>query len=170
MGRRIVVTTLLGAVVACGHKEPPASQVPEPPVITNPPEPERTTNPPAPEPQPLSTHDLTRFTRVLNGKDAEERRILRRSDGTCYVNLPLPLSEGPPISFRPPPQQDTPCPPHMSDPSWDACAGTVQATEDLSECACLVMGNPPPPPRRLASCPTAETPPGTDPATPDPEP
>ncbi|MCB9685736.1 MAG: hypothetical protein H6735_11910 [Alphaproteobacteria bacterium] len=163
MGRRIVVTTLLGAAVACGHKDPPASPTPEPPVIANPPPPEPMVgNPPAPEPppepQPLSTHDLTRFTRVLNGKDAEERRILRRSDGTCYVNLPLPPAEGPPISFRPPPQQDTACPPHMSDASWDACLGTVQATEDLSECACLVMGNPPPPPRRLDACPTAATP------------
>jgi hypothetical protein len=100
---------------------------------------------------------------VLNGADAD-RRVFRAPDGTCYVNLPLPATEGPPVSFRPPPTEKVTCPVHMTDPSWEGCAfGTVTADEARSACVCMVMGNPPPPPRRLPSCPTSVVP-GSEPA------
>jgi hypothetical protein len=42
----------------------------------------------------------------------------------------------------------------MTDPSWAECAfGTVSATDDGTSCICAVMGNPPPPPRALSTCP-----------------
>jgi hypothetical protein len=142
---RIVVVTSLGLSLGAGCAErvvanPPPLPVAPPPVT------------PPPAVPPPGTHDHTRFTVVLNGADASDRRVYKSPDGSCYV---VGAWVGPPpTSYVPPPTEATPCPPHM-DATWTACAfGTVQAVEDGSECLCAVTGNPPAPPRVVA-CPTA---------------
>ncbi|MDG1478201.1 MAG: hypothetical protein P8R54_01355 [Myxococcota bacterium] len=86
---------------------------------------------------------------LLNPKDASERTIFLSSDGErCYVELPFPSGvQVPPGSA--PPHATVTCPPLMSDPAWLACpAGTIQLAEEPADaCLCMVMGNPPPPPR-----------------------
>ncbi len=146
MARRRVVVTFLGTLAACsgGSKAPPV-----PPA------------PPDPAPEPATTappgeHDRARFTRVLNPDHPEHGRIYRAADGTCFVHLPPEPSDGPPISFRPPPRGPVECPAPMTDPSWEVCAGgTLTATEQGDACLCAVMGNPPPPPRPV-DCPKAK--------------
>src|SRR5688500_1820901 len=122
--RRTVVVTFLGTLGACSGKTD------EPVTTMNP--------PPVPQPQPLpqpppepAVIDRAAFTRVLNADHAEHGRIFRKQEPVCYVNLPFPPQEGPPVSFRPPPTVDVPCPPSMTDPAWAECAyGTVSANED----------------------------------------
>ena len=165
--RRTVVVTVLGTLAACSgksSKEEPVTTMNPPPV----PAPVPAPAPPPPPVEPASVPlpgeirttpsdgewDRTRFTQVLNADDPAHGRIFRRKDPVCYVHLPFPPQEGPPVSFRPPPTQDVACPPSMTDPSWAECAfGTVMASDDGSACFCAVMGNPPPPPRALSTCP-----------------
>ena len=133
--RRTVVVTFLGTLAACGKGNP------DPGPVTHP-------EPPAPAPPPAGAPDPTTATRPLNAQHPEHGRIFRKQDATCYVHLPFPPEEGPPVSFRPPPMQDVPCPPSMTDPAWSECAyGSILANDDASACICTVMGNPPPPPR-----------------------
>jgi hypothetical protein len=175
---RPVVVTILGTLAACsggGQKPLPGN----PPMPTTQPAPDQDDEtaegdeeegipeagaddgaaeetsgdtPGAPEPP----GDLTRFTRVLNPQHAEHGRIYRGSDATCYVRLPFPEGQGPPVSFRPPPTEPVDCPEVLADASWESCVhGTVLADADATECRCTVLGNPPPPPR-LIPCPKHE--------------
>jgi hypothetical protein len=149
--RRTVVVTVLGSLAACSgkNKEEPVTTMNPPPV-----EPAPAPAPPAEPPlETLVIHDFSKG-KVLNADDPTHGRIYRRAEPVCYVHLPFPPQEGPPLSFRPPPTEDIACPPSMTDPSWSECAfGTVTATEDGAACSCAVMGNPPPPPRLLSTCP-----------------
>lgn len=156
--RRAVVVTVLGTLGGCGSKTPTAT--PEPVISSNPPPPEvlePSPEPVAPTTAPPGEHDRTRFTTVLNAQHPEHGRIYRGRDGGCYVNLPFPPDEGPPVSFRPPPTEAVVCPTSMADAGWLECAhGTVlAAVDDPAACLCAVMGNPPPPPRPIA-CPKQE--------------
>jgi hypothetical protein len=155
VGSRVVVTGLF-TLAACGTR---GTGVP-PDVIGNPPAPEAPApeiTPPPPLPQPPTANPPG--PRLLNGRDAAGRTILRRSDGACYVNLPLPPPPaGAPVSFQPLPTEAVDCPPFMADPAWAECAfGEVHtqpgSTAGAPDCVCHVFGNPPPPPRKLASCP-----------------
>jgi hypothetical protein len=149
--RRTVVVTFLGALSACTGKakEEPETTMNPPPAPAPAPAPPTEPAPPPPE----AALDRGRFTKVLNAQHEQHGRVFRKQEAVCYVNLPFPPQEGPPVSFRPPPQQEVACPPSMTDPAWAECAhGTVTSTDDGAECLCAVMGNPPPPPR-VVSCP-----------------
>ena len=86
---------------------------------------------------------------LLNPKDASERTIFLSHDGEgCYVELPFPPGAQVPPGSAPPHAVVT-CPPLMSDPAWLACpTGSIQLAEVPADtCLCMIMGNPPPPPR-----------------------
>ena len=148
MGRRVVIT-LLGAV-ACGTKtgESPPTHNPPAPVPEAPPAPA-----PAPVPPPAPAEE-----RLLNPLDAQGRVILRARDGSCFVTLPPKEPPDTRLSFQPLPTEAVDCPTSMAAPEWEACvAGRVLAPADGGEgdCLCVVFGNPPPPPRKVA-CPKGD--------------
>ncbi len=163
---RLVVITALGAL-SC-HQ----GTVNPPPVVLPPQSSEETagdaaqSTPPEVVPSgltPLAEREAARSTAPLpdssvlvslqgaplNPKDASERTIFLSSDGErCYVELPFPSGVQVPPGSAPPHAAVT-CPPLMSDPAWLACpTGTIQVAEEpAGACLCMVMGNPPPPPR-----------------------
>jgi hypothetical protein len=123
--------------------------------------PEPTTETPAAQdggaaPDPDAPLRLTNYPVVLNPRDANNRAIKRMWQGDqCYVELPFPPLR--PGQLRPPgsapPAQTIACPASMLTPTFEQCrGGVVQGKADGSACICFVMGNPPPPPKRV-ECP-----------------
>lgn len=71
--------------------------------------------------------------------------VYRTTTGGCVAHPPDGEVRAP---GQMPPAVPLPCPPSMSDPAWDACAGSsLSTTADPAVCSCFVGGNPPPPAR-----------------------
>lgn len=153
--------TLIGIVglgtLACMRGNEPIYENPPPPPLrdTSPP----TGNPPPPieeAPEQVVT-PLVPVNGIYNPTDANDRRIHKAWSGdACFVYLPIPEGTviGPPGT--PPPREDIACPPNMGHASWDECrGGVIRAAQapDATSCECLVMGNPPPPPKTV-DCPS----------------
>lgn len=160
--RTVAIALATLGTLSCAGKDPVQEPVIRPVTTTNPPAPHTPppTNPPPPELQPPLDYEETGelpnkglpkgepgwdsgFDVEMNARTADNDLIFRGYKG-CYIELDYPE---PPSSWEPPPTQTIPCPPQMGDVRWTQCReGRIQAKADLSECSCVVDGNPPPPP------------------------
>ncbi len=172
----VTVSAVTACATSCSRSPAPA---PEPTSVTAPPpdpvpEPRANAHPdPSTEPAPATDAGtatnrdldaaakegpprLSDYSTTLNPRDSANRTIKRAWQGDqCFVELPFPPLK--PGQMRPPgsapPAQTVPCPPSMLTPAYEQCrGGVVHGKPDGSSCVCFVMGNPPPPPTRIA-CP-----------------
>jgi hypothetical protein len=166
----VVTVSALTACVPQKSNEKPPETTPDTAPTTS------TTPVPQPEPQPTAetppTEDASTVTatvdaepapenlgaypKVLNPRDAQGRTIKKAWQGAgCYVELPFPplLPGQQRYPGTPPPSQNVTCPASMNDPAYEQCrGGVVHQNPPKSACVCFVMGNPPPPPKRIG-CP-----------------
>ena len=89
-------------------------------------------------------------TGVLNAQSEHLGWLFRRSNGDCFVRLPM--------SEIPPPgsigkQQRVECPPSMQNESFQQCGFGLVSRRDDSTCVCQPWGGDPPPDDFNVSCP-----------------
>jgi hypothetical protein len=148
------VVTVSALALGC-EKQPPVNP-PEPVEHRNPPRLDPTETPTASATATAATTtatsdkiDFAAYKTMLNPQ--QSGRTVYFGKASCFVHRP---DKNPPNA--PPGMMATEqvkCPANMTAAGWGECeGGEVKAKDDGSDCLCMVMGNPPPPPRKI-KCP-----------------